>query len=59
MNKELRDVNNIVLYDELCKAFKTADVVLSRVKYRKHIRPYQWSKALNDLDTAGITKGSR
>ena len=36
------------LYNELCKAFKTADVVLPRVKYRKHVKPY-WNKALNDL----------
>ena len=37
LNDDLNDVNN--LYDELWNAIKSADVVLPRVKYRKHVKP--------------------
>jgi hypothetical protein len=60
LNDKLNDVNN--LYDELCNAIKSADVVLLRVKYRKHVKPL-WNSTLKDLrkavDTEGISKVPR
>jgi predicted metallo-beta-lactamase superfamily hydrolase len=50
LNDELNDASN--LYDELCNAIKSADVVLiARVKYRKHVTPF-WNSTLKDLRKA-------
>ena len=49
LNNDLNDVNN--LYDELCNAIKSADVVSPRVKYRKHVKPF-WNSTLKDLRKA-------
>jgi hypothetical protein len=49
LNSEYSDANN--LCNDICKAIKSADAVLPRVRYRKHVKPF-WTSTLKNLRKA-------
>lgn len=52
LNRDLSNVDHF--YEDLSTAIKTADVVLPRVKYKKHVKPF-WSNSLKESRNSVMT----